>query len=223
MYTVIFDLDGTLADTSGDLLAAANHCFRQMGHGDVLVHEQDAGVALRGGRMMLTHGLKRVGAYDEETVNAYYPVLLAAYAEAIDTHTTFYPGALQAVEALRSAGYGVGICTNKPEALAELLMTRLGARDMFTSLVGADTLPVRKPDPEPLREAARRAGGHPDYCILVGDSDTDRNTARAAGVPSVLVTFGPSGDDMAALKPEALLHHFDDLPDVVAGLVGAAV
>ena len=223
MYTVIFDLDGTLADTSGDLLAAANHCFRQMGHGDVLVHEQDAGVALRGGRMMLTHGLKRVGAYDEETVNAYYPVLLAAYAEAIDTHTTFYPGALQAVEALRSAGYGVGICTNKPEALAELLMTRMGARDMFTSLVGADTLPVRKPDPEPLREAARRAGGHPDYCILVGDSDTDRNTARAAGVPSVLVTFGPSGDDMAALKPEALLHHFDDLPDVVAGLVGAAV
>lgn len=223
MYTVIFDLDGTLADTSGDLLAAANHCFRQMGHGDVLVHEQDAGVALRGGRMMLTHGLKRVGAYDEETVNAYYPVLLAAYAEAIDTHTTFYPGALQAVEALRSAGYGVGICTNKPEALAELLMTRLGARDMFTSLVGADTLPVRKPDPEPLREAARRAGGHPDFCILVGDSDTDRNTARAAGVPSVLVTFGPSGDDMAALKPEALLHHFDDLPDVVAGLVGAAV
>ena len=222
MRTVIFDLDGTLADTSGDLLAAANHCFRQMGHGDVLVHGQDAGVALRGGRMMLTHGLKRVGAYDEETVNAYYPVLLDAYAQAIDIHTTFYPGALQAVEALKAAGYGVGICTNKPEALAELLMTRLGARALFGSLVGADTLPVRKPDPAPLREAARRAGGHPDHCILVGDSDTDRNTARAAGVPSILVTFGPSGDDMAALQPEALLHHFDDLPAIVAELVGAA-
>ncbi len=222
MRTVIFDLDGTLADTSGDLLAAANHCFRQMGHGDVLVHGQDAAVALRGGRMMLTHGLKRVGAYDEETVNAYYPVLLEAYGQAIDTHTTFYPGALQAVEALKAAGYGVGICTNKPEALAELLMTRLGARALFGSLVGADTLPVRKPDPAPLREAARRAGGHPDHCILVGDSDTDRKTARAAGVPSILVTFGPSGDDMAALQPEALLHHFDDLPAIVAELVGAA-
>ncbi|MFD0911390.1 HAD-IA family hydrolase [Ruegeria arenilitoris] len=223
MRTVIFDLDGTLADTSGDLLVAANHCFRQMGHGDVLVHGQDAAVALRGGRMMLTHGLKRLGAYDEETVNAYYPVLLDAYAQAIDTHTTFYPGALQAVEALKAAGYGVGICTNKPEALAELLMTRLGARALFGSLVGADTLPVRKPDPAPLREAARRAGGHPDHCILVGDSDTDRNTARAAGVPSILVTFGPSGDDMAALQPEALLHHFDDLPAIVAELVSAAV
>ncbi|WP_170400345.1 HAD-IA family hydrolase [Ruegeria arenilitoris] len=222
MRTVIFDLDGTLADTSGDLLAAANHCFRQMGHGDVLVHEQDAAVALRGGRMMLTHGLRRVGAYDEDTVHAYYPTLLEAYSQAIDTHTQFYPGALDAVEVLRSAGYGVGICTNKPEALAHQLLTQMGVRDAFASLVGADTLPVRKPDPEPLREAARRAGGHPDLCVLIGDSDTDRNTARAAGVPSVLVTFGPSGDDMAALEPEALLHHFDDLHSVVEGLIGAA-
>ncbi|WP_170331475.1 HAD-IA family hydrolase [Ruegeria arenilitoris] len=222
MRTVIFDLDGTLADTSGDLLAAANHCFRQMGHGDVLVHEEDAAVALRGGRMMLTHGLKRVGAYDEETVHAYYPTLLEAYSQAIDTHTQFYPGALDAVEVLRTAGYGVGICTNKPEALAHQLLTQMGVRDAFASLIGADTLPVRKPDPEPLREAARRAGGHPDLCVLIGDSDTDRNTARAAGVPSVLVTFGPSGDDMAALEPEALLHHFDDLHSVVEGLIGAA-
>ncbi len=222
MRTVIFDLDGTLADTSGDLLEAANHCFRHMGHGDVLVHGQDAGVALRGGRMMLTHGLKRVGAFEEQTISDYYPMLLDAYAQAIDIHTTFYPGALDAVEALKSAGYGVGICTNKPEGLADQLLSQMGVRDQFASLVGADTLPVRKPDPEPLREAARRAGGHPDLCVLIGDSDTDRNTARAAGVPSVLVTFGPSGDDMAALEPEALLHHFDDLPQVVTGLIGAA-
>ena len=222
MRSVIFDLDGTLADTSGDLLAAANHCFRRMGYGDVLLPEQDAGVALRGGRMMLTHGLERVGAYSEDTVIDYYPVLLEAYAQDIDTHTVFYPGALEAVGALKAAGYSVGICTNKPEGLADLLLTRLGVRDLFASLVGADTLPVRKPDPEPLREAARRAGGHPDHCVLIGDSDTDRNTARAAGVPSVLVTFGPSGEDMAALKPEALLHHFDDLPNLVSDLIGAA-
>ncbi len=222
MRTVIFDLDGTLADTSGDLLAAANHCFRDMGHGDVLVHGQDAAVALRGGRMMLSHGLKRIGAHDERTIQAYYPVLLEAYAQDIDTHTEFYPGALEAVQLLAEAGYGIGICTNKPEALADLLLTRMGVRNQFASLIGADTLPVRKPDPEPLREAARRAGGHPEMCILIGDSDTDRNTARAAGVPSVLVTFGPSGADMAALEPEALLHHFDDLPEIVSDLIGAA-
>ncbi|KUJ76783.1 haloacid dehalogenase [Ruegeria marisrubri] len=223
MRTVIFDLDGTLADTSGDLLAAANHCFRQMGHGDVLEPGRDAPIALRGGRMMLTRGLERIGVYAVETVDAYYPVLLEAYAEAIDHHTQFYPGAMQAVEALKAAGYGVGICTNKPEALADLLLQRLGVRKVFDSLVGADTLPVRKPDPEPLREAARRAGGDPALCVLIGDSDTDRNTARAAGVPSVLVTFGPSGAEMAALEPEALLHHFDDLPGLIPNLIGQVV
>ncbi|MCJ8332928.1 MAG: HAD-IA family hydrolase [Epibacterium sp.] len=219
MRTVIFDLDGTLADTSGDLLAAANHCFRAMGLGDVLT-EADAGVALRGAKMMLTTGLTRLGQMSDATVEEYYPVLLEAYGDAIDTHTVMYPGAIEAVEALKAMGYGVGICTNKPEGLAETLMSRLGVRDAFASLVGADTLPVRKPDPEPLFEAARRAGGVPEACVLIGDSDTDRRTSANAGVPSVLVTFGPSGEDMAALQPEALLDVYSDLPSVVERLIG---
>lgn len=220
MRSVIFDLDGTLADTSGDLIASANVCFRQMGLGDVLDPAVDAGIALRGGRMMLRRGLERVGQFDQAVVDQYYPILLAAYGEAIDLHTVLYPGAMTAVEALKTQGYGVGICTNKPEGLADLLLTRMGIRDVFGSLIGADTLTVRKPDPAPLREAARRLGGDPAKTVLIGDSDTDRNTARNAGVPSVLVTFGPSGDDMAALKPEALIHHFDELPAVVRQLIG---
>jgi phosphoglycolate phosphatase len=220
MKTVIFDLDGTLADTSGDLIAAANHCFRAMGEGDILDPVADAGVALRGGRMMLQTGLGRLGHGDPMAiVDQYYPMLLEAYGDAIDVHTVLYPGAMEAVEALKAAGYGAGICTNKPEALAELLLQRLGVRDAFGSLVGADTLAVRKPDPEPLVEAARRLGGLPHLTCLVGDSDTDRNTARAAGVPSILVTFGPSGADMAALEPEALIDDFSALPDVVRRLV----
>ena len=90
---------------------------------------------------------------------------------------------------------------------------------MFGRLVGEDTLPVRKPDPAPLLEAARRLGGDPRACILIGDSDTDRNTARAAAVPSVLVTFGPAGDDMVALEPEALLDDYSALPAVTAALM----
>lgn len=220
MKTVIFDLDGTLADTSGDLLAAANVCFRDMGAGDVLNAANDAGVALRGGRAMLRAGLARLGrGQDEATIDRYYPVLLEAYDSAIDRYTFMYPGAMETVEALKTSGFGVGICTNKPEALAEKLMQRLGVRDAFQSLVGADTLPVRKPDPEPLFEAARRAGGVADRCILIGDSDTDRNTARAAGVPCVLVTFGPAGGDMAALEPEGMIGHFDELPALARRLL----
>ena len=220
MRTVIFDLDGTLADTSRDLLAAANHCFRDMGLGDVLIPGQDSGIALRGARMMLRRGLERGGQPDEAVVERYYPVFLEVYGQALSIHTKLYPGAMQAIEELGRRGYGVGICTNKPEGLAEQLMRDLGVRDRFAALVGADTLPVRKPDPEPLREAARRAGGDPARCLLVGDSDTDRNTSRNAGVPSILVTFGPSGDDMAALEPEALLPDYAALPDIVDRLIG---
>ncbi|KPA22000.1 Phosphoglycolate phosphatase, chromosomal [Shimia sp. SK013] len=220
MRTVVFDLDGTLADTSGDLIAAANFCFRDMGFGDVLDVSSDAGVALRGGRRMLTEGLTRLGRFEAAEVDRYYPMLLEAYGAQIAEHTYFFPGALDAVEKLSSLGYGVGICTNKPEALAEQLMQALGARDLFGALVGADTLPVRKPDPAPLRETVLRLGGDPAKTILIGDSDTDRNTAKAAGVPSVLVTFGPSGDDMAALEPEALLDDYGALPLVVEALIG---
>jgi phosphoglycolate phosphatase len=222
MKTVIFDLDGTLADTSGDLIEAANVCFRDMGVGAMLDPATDAGTALRGGRAMLTLGLKRLGrAHDIETLNRYYPLLLEAYAKDIDSRTVMYPGAMDAVERLKTLGYGVGIATNKPERLAEELLRRLGVREAFASMVGADTLPVRKPDPEHLFEAARRAGGDPAFTCLVGDSDTDRNTSRNAGVPSILVTFGPAGGDMAALEPEALLDDFADLPALVERLLGA--
>ncbi|MDG1117557.1 MAG: HAD hydrolase-like protein [Flavimaricola sp.] len=218
MRTVIFDLDGTLMDTSRDLIAAANSRFRALGLGDVLDPVADAGTALRGGRAMLTLGFSRTGSHGPEEVDRQYQPLLAAYSEAIDTHTTLYPGAMEAVAALGAAGYAVGICTNKPEGLAQELLVRMGVRDAFASLVGADTLPVRKPDAAPLVEAIRRAGGDPARSCLVGDSDTDRKTSAAAGVPSILVTFGPAGGDMAALRPEALLHHFDDLVQVVDAL-----
>ncbi|WP_435138036.1 HAD-IA family hydrolase [Pseudopelagicola sp. nBUS_19] len=220
MRTVVFDLDGTLADTSGDLIAAANYCFRDMGLGNVLSPQTDAGIALRGGRRMLNEGLTRCNRMDSSIVETYYPVLLDAYGKSIAEKTFFYPGALEAIEELKALGYGVGICTNKPESLADRLLRELGVRDVFGALVGADTLPVCKPDPEPLFETVRRLGGEPKMTVLIGDSDTDRNTARAAGVPSILVTFGPSGEDMASLAPEALLSDFAKLADLVQNLIG---
>ncbi|MEO1139553.1 MAG: HAD-IA family hydrolase [Pseudomonadota bacterium] len=217
--TVVFDLDGTLADTSGDLIAAANVCFRGMGAGDMLDPVADAATALRGGRAMLTLGLARLGRADDVAeVDRQYPVLLSAYAQAIDTHTVLYPGAMDAVDQLRKAGHPVAICTNKPEKLAVQLMNSLGVLQDFGALVGADTLSVRKPDPEPLREAVRRAGGDPAHCLLVGDSTTDRETSRAAGVPSVLVTFGPGDEDVRSLEPDATIGHFGELHGVVRTL-----
>jgi phosphoglycolate phosphatase len=219
---VIFDLDGTLADTSGDLIAAANHCFAGMGEAVRLDPVADAAIALRGGRRMLTEGLTRAGRMDDAIVDRWYPELLTAYGAALDVHTRLYDGCVETVEALRSAGYAVGVCTNKPEALAETLLQRLGVRDLFASLIGADTLPVRKPDPAPYVASVEQAGGLLSRSLLVGDSDTDRKTAAAVGVPCVLVTFPPGNPDIDALKPEGTVDHLSELPAEVTRLVGAA-
>jgi phosphoglycolate phosphatase len=218
--TVVFDLDGTLADTSADLLAAANACFRQLGYGDVL-GPADTLTAFQGGRAMLKAGFARLGQeLDEAGATRLYPVLLQAYGSAIDTHTRLYPGVERALHRLTGQGYRLAICTNKPAALAETLVQRLGVRGLFHSLVGADTLPVRKPDAAPYRLAVEQAGGVVARSMLVGDTETDRKTGAAAGVPVALVTFGPEGAGVARLQPEALLDHYDDLASVVTRLIG---
>ncbi len=219
MRTVIFDLDGTLADTSVDLINAANACFNDLGLGNLLDPAKDARVAVRGGRMMLTEGFRRVGWQDLSEIDRQYPRLLEAYGQDVATHTVLYDGALAAVEQLKANGFKVGVCTNKPEGLAEAVLQSLGVRDAFGSMIGADTLPVRKPDPAPFREAVLRAGGNPERALLVGDSETDQNTALAAGVPSVMVGFGPAGMEVASLKPDAIITHFNELFDVATTLL----
>lgn len=220
MRTVIFDLDGTLADTSGDLIAAANACFEARGLGSPLDHRTDSLIAFHGGRAMLRAGAERVATgYGEDEADEDYPRLLSYYGENIDVTTRLYPGAEHAVERLRTEGFAVGICTNKPEGLADTLLQRLGVRDLFGSLIGADTLPVRKPDPEPYRRAVEQAGGDVGRSLLVGDTETDAKTAEAAGVPLVLVAFGPEGRGIGRLGPSALLERYEALPEVAAGLV----
>jgi phosphoglycolate phosphatase len=219
MRTVVFDLDGTLADTSQDLLDAANACFRARGHGDLL-DGRDALTAFHGGKAMLRLGFSRMDMpWAETDVDRAYPDLLAAYADGLDRHTVLYPGAVAAVEQLRRQGYAVAICTNKPEGLALELLRRLGVLDLFGAMIGADTLAVRKPDAAPYIAAVTRAGGTVSRSMLVGDTETDRKTGLAAGVPVALVTFGPEGQGVARLQPEALLHHYDDLPSIAARLV----
>lgn len=220
MRTLVFDLDGTLADTSADLIAAANACFEARGLGVVLDPTRDALTAFRGGRAMLRLGFARtLPDWDEAMVDADYPRLLAAYADGIDRHTRLYPGAGEAVEGLRAAGWRTAICTNKPEGLAETLVTRLGVRGLFGALVGADTLPVRKPDPAPYRLAVGRAGGQVAASALVGDTLTDVETARAAGVPVALVAFGPEGEGIARLRPDGVLRDYGGLAVLADALI----
>lgn len=215
MRCVVFDLDGTLADTSADLLAAANACLSE-----AVLGPADALTAFHGGRAMLRLGYTRLRRnWSEADIDAAYPQLLEAYRGAIAVHTRLYPGAMEAVEVLKRQGFAVSICTNKPEALAEILLRDLGVRAAFGALVGADTLPVRKPDAAPYRAAVERAGGLVARSMLVGDTETDAKTGVAAGVPVALVTFGPQGAGVSRFDPAALLDRYEDLPGLAERLL----
>ena len=220
MRTVIFDLDGTLADTSGDLIAAANACFRARGFENQLDPVVDATTAFHGGRAMLRLGFERLGISDVREVDTEYPNLLAYYSENIDTFTRLYPGVLAALDRLEGRGYRLGICTNKPVDLAETLLKRLQVHHRFGTLVGAGTLEVRKPDPAPLLLSIENLGGDVRQSVLIGDTVTDRDAAKNAGIPCVLVKFGPEGAGVSALEPAALLDHYDALDVVVQQLIG---
>lgn len=223
MQSVIFDLDGTLADTSGDLIAAANATFQHHGLKASLDPEADRLTAFHGGRAMLRLGLSRLGgAWSEAEVDAYFPDFVDFYGASIDRHTVVYDGVFGALEQLKAAGSALGVCTNKPEGLARDLLECLGLAPYFGALLGADSLPVKKPDPLHLLETIRRLGGAPGRAVLIGDTATDRDTARAAKVPCILVAFGPTGRAVADMAPEALLEHYNDLPALLAGLPGAA-
>lgn len=215
MATVVFDLDGTLVDSAEDLLAAANACFDRP-----MLGLDDALTAFQGGRAMLRLGYQRLGIAGD--IDRDYARLLTAYADAICVASTLYPGVVAAVEALRGNGHATAICTNKPEGLAVELVRQLGIAHLFDALVGADTLPVRKPDAAPYRLAVDRAGAGRagGGSLLVGDTETDRLTGLAAGVPVVLVSFGPEGQGVARLQPDALLDRYEDLPALVRQILG---
>ncbi len=182
----IFDLDGTLADTAADLLAAANAVLGPRGL-PLLDLARDRAHAGRGGRSMVRRSLSLLpeppdAAEVEALADALYPDLLGFYEARLAEETRLYDGVIPCLEALAQAGWRLGVCTNKPDRLALALLERLGVRDRFAAVLGAGSLPVIKPDPEHLRETVRRAGAVPERSVMLGDTSTDLLAARAAGL-----------------------------------------
>lgn len=219
MRSAIFDLDGTLAETAPDLIGAANVIAAEQGWA-TLDPVADRAIAGRGGRAMLRAARSRAMGRDEaEAVETAIPRFLEVYAGRIARESTLYPGAVACLDAFEAAGWRLGVCTNKPVGLAEALLAALGVADRFGAVLGADSLPVRKPDPEHLFETIRRVGGAPDRAVLIGDTITDRETARRAGAPCILVTFGYVAEPMQALAPEAVIDALAEAPEVAARLL----
>lgn len=206
--TVAFDLDGTLADTAPDIAAGLDRMLAALGR-ETLAQAAIRDMVGGGARALVQRALHVTGGAPEELVDRGLPMYLDFYAEHVCVGTRPYPGVERALDRLAARGVALALCTNKVEALTLALVEALGWQGRFASVVGGDTLPTRKPEPAMLHAAISGAGGGP--AALVGDSITDADTARAAGVPFVAVSFGFSDRPVEALGADAVIDHFDEL------------
>lgn len=215
---LVFDLDGTLADTAGDLVGTLGILLQRDGHAPLPAASARALVGA-GARALIQRGYAASGAeLAPERLELLFHLFLAHYRERIAQETRLFPGAEAALERFAAAGYRLAICTNKPEELSVLLLERLGVAQRFAAICGRDSFPFHKPDPRALTETIARAGGDATRAVMIGDSQTDIDTAKAAGVPVVAVDFGYTETPVAHFGPDRVISHFDDLWQAVASL-----
>lgn len=218
--SAIFDLDGTLAHTAPDLIGAANDLLADEGLPPMPLSaaERTAGF---GAKALIRKSYELAGRHvDEKKIDALYRPFLDCYRARIADETTLYDGVLGALNVLAADGWLLGVCTNKPEGLAVELLSKLDIFDRFTALIGADTLPVRKPDPRALFETVTRMGGRFEMAVMIGDTDTDLRTARNAEIPCILTNFGYSQVPVHTLKPDAIVSAFSEIPATLTEISG---
>ncbi len=213
--TVVFDLDGTLVDTAPDLVDTLNVVFAREGLAPVPY--DTARILIGGGaRRMIERGLTLEGrACTVAEMDRLFADFISYYAEHIADRSRPFPGLEGALDQLAARGCRFAVCTNKLEGLSRRLLEALGMSGRFAAICGQDTFAVQKPHPEILRRTIAQAGGDIARAVMVGDSGTDIDTARAARVPVVAVDFGYTETPVAQLRPDRVISHFDSLPAAV--------
>jgi phosphoglycolate phosphatase len=212
--TAVFDLDGTLVDSADDLVAATNHTLGTIGLKPI------DGAHIRtmignGARAMIRRAVMAARP-NEEIRDAELDVLQTHffdyYGKNIAVHSRLYPDVVPVLEAMRARHYRLAVCTNKTEGLARKLLQEFDLLKLFHAVTGKDTLPVYKPDPGHLIGTIILADGDLANAVMVGDSETDVLTAKAAGIPVVGVTFGYATAPIASYAPDAIIDGRASLP-----------
>ena len=218
MFTIVFDLDGTLIDTAPDLIDTLNL---------ILTQERLPAIPFAAARRLIGGGargmLERAVAAEgrdcsRAEMERMFAAFIAHYAAHIADRSQPFPHLEGVLDRLAAEGYRLAVCTNKLEWLSVRLLNALKLAERFVTICGQDTFGVMKPDPDVLRQTILRAGGDPAKAVMVGDSETDVRTARGANVPIVAVDFGYSDVPIATLLPDRLISSFADLPAAIHDL-----
>lgn len=209
--TIVFDLDGTLIDTAPDLLTTLNIVLGREGIAPV-GREEIVGYIGSGARAMIGRAFSAAGRpLPPDKHAALFADYLAEYDRHLVDESAPYAGTEAMLDRFAAAGWLLAVCTNKFEAPARKLLDRLGLARRFAAITGQDTFGVSKPHPLHLTETIRAAGGVAERAVMVGDSHVDIETAKAAGIPVVAVSFGYSPVPVATLGPTVVIDSFDAL------------
>ena len=217
----VFDLDGTLAETAPDLVGTLNAIMDREGLPHV-PFEKARDMIGAGARALIERGFE--AAHREITPrhsDELFRLFLELYAERLCDESRLFPHVETALDALASAGYRLAVCTNKVEQHSVRLLEGLGIAGRFAAVCGRDTFPWYKPDPRHLTLTIEKAGGDPGRAVMVGDSKTDIDTAKAAGIPVIAVPFGYTDTPVRELGPDRVIEGFDELIEAIGDLVGA--
>ncbi len=220
--TVVFDLDGTIADTAADLIDAANAALAAEGFRRAPAEAIKKGVGY-GAKAMLESALAASGAdAGPEQMQRLSAKLVAHYEENIAAKTQLFPGFPEVAARLQLDGARLALCTNKQERLTQRLLSALGIGALFDAVAGGDTFPFRKPDPRHISELVRLAGGQLASAVMVGDSEADVAAARAAGIPVIAAGFGYASAPAQELGADAVMNRFEELPALIGAFLEPA-
>ncbi|MET0640694.1 MAG: HAD family hydrolase [Hyphomicrobium sp.] len=222
-WTIVFDLDGTLIDTAPDLAEATNHVLSTLGL--ERIHELEIRPFVGHGALAMIEGAVKAHGrkLSERELHDLFEVFIVYYSAHLADYSVPYPHLIAALDGLKAEGATLAVCTNKMEAQALGVLRALKLDGYFSALTGRDSLGHYKPDPRHLTGTIALAGGRVDKSIMVGDSETDIKTAKAAHVPVVAVSFGYSVDPVASFGPNAIIDDYRDLRSAIGKLAGLPV
>jgi phosphoglycolate phosphatase len=208
---LIFDFDGTLIDSAGEIALGLNALLDEAGRPNLSLERVRSFIG-DGAAKLVERAFDATGggAADPPAMVRRYLELYEAMAGAPDQ---IFPDVMDTLALLKEGGHRLGLCTNKPERATRKLLDLLGMEGLFESVVGGDTLAQRKPDPAPVRHVLAELGGGPG--VMIGDNGNDVASGQGAGLPVIVLSYGYPRVPPHQLGAEIVIDRFGELPDAL--------
>ena len=211
----IFDLDGTLVDTAPDFKNSINYMLNELNESEVSIKEIRNWVGYGARELIRRTVVDKNIPHDEQRIEEMLKIFLLHYTHNIDDDSVLFNNVRNVLEFLKNNGIKLAVCTNKMERLSNILLEKLNVLHMFDYLVGGDSLSKSKPDPFPLLNICEKLNTEISDSIMIGDSVTDLNAGKGAGMPVVLVSYGYTDNKDIYNEADLVINDFSQLKELV--------